>query len=90
VHLLIRLPTRVAVAQVAKQAKGVSTRFVNAELHPEEHFAWQSGYGAFTVSAWDVDRIRGYIAHQRQHHAGGSTITILEDTGEEAGDVADP
>jgi putative transposase len=82
VHLLLRMPTRVSIAVIVKQAKGVSARFVNAETHPDEHFAWQSGYGAFTVSPWDVERVRGYIAAQREHHSSGKTRPLLEDCGD--------
>jgi hypothetical protein len=31
-------------------------------------FAWQRGYGAFTVSASQVETVRNYIARQREHH----------------------
>jgi len=31
-------------------------------------FAWQEGYAAFTVSAPARDAVRGYIAHQEEHH----------------------
>jgi hypothetical protein len=29
---------------------------------------WQDGYGAFTCSGKDKDRIANYIANQREHH----------------------
>ena len=31
-------------------------------------FAWQEGYGALTVSAPDLERVRGYVLRQEEHH----------------------
>jgi len=31
-------------------------------------FSWQRGYGAFTVSQSNVERVRDYIARQKEHH----------------------
>lgn len=34
----------------------------------DEAFAWQGGYGVFSVSASNVPAVRGYVANQREHH----------------------
>ena len=31
-------------------------------------FAWQDGYGAFTVSKSNLESVVGYIQKQREHH----------------------
>ena len=31
-------------------------------------FAWQPGYGAYTVSPSNIERVRQYILHQEEHH----------------------
>ena len=31
-------------------------------------FGWQAGYGAFSVEATNVERIRAYVARQEDHH----------------------
>ena len=33
-----------------------------------EDFAWQAGYGAFTVSASQKDTVHAYIKNQEKHH----------------------
>ncbi len=33
-------------------------------------FAWQQGYGAFTVSSSQIERVRQYIVNQEEHHQG--------------------
>ena len=39
------------------------------DVFPElKTFSWQRGYGAFTVSHSNVDEVRRYIAHQKEHH----------------------
>lgn len=39
------------------------------EVFPEaQDFAWQNGYGAFTVSESQVAKVRDYIARQAEHH----------------------
>jgi len=68
VHLFVTLPTTVTVAQLVKQVKGVSSHFVNQTLCPATRFKWQGGYGAFSVSCWDVDMIMTYIKRQKEHH----------------------
>ena len=31
-------------------------------------FAWQRGYGCFSVDPTDLDPLRAYIANQEEHH----------------------
>ena len=39
------------------------------DVFPElKYFSWQRGYGAFTVSHSNVEDVRRYIAHQKEHH----------------------
>jgi putative transposase len=82
VHALIALPTDVTVAKVVQILKANSSRWVG------EHgvvFAWQEGYGAFSVSASHLPVVRDYIEHQQQHHAKRSYedefLTLLKKTG---------
>jgi len=66
VHLLIALPSDVTVAKAVQVLKANSSRWIG------EHgiaFAWQQGYGAFSVSASHVPVVRNYIEHQPEHHA---------------------
>jgi putative transposase len=81
VHVLVRLPATVTVAELAKQMKGVSSHFANDVLLPNEPFRWQGGYAAFTVSPWDVDRVRHYVQNQERHHAEQNLIPSLEESG---------
>src|SRR5579871_266898 len=65
VHLLIQLPPVLALAQAISLLKANSSKWMN------EHglqFGWQEGYGAFSVSASNLGKVRKYIANQAEHH----------------------
>ncbi len=82
-HILVRMPSTLTVAELVKQLKGVSSRFVNEALKPAQHFKWQGFYGAFSVSRWDVERIVGYVQRQKEHHQIGTLVPELESVSEE-------
>ena len=78
VHLVIKLSTTITIAEIAKKAKGVSSRFINQKVQMEDHFKWQIGYGAFTISRWDTDKVIHYVRNQKSHHECGDLIRGLE------------
>ncbi len=67
VHLLIGLRATHCLADVVRDVKAVSSRFVHDEIG-ERDFAWQDGYGAFTVGAPQCGSVSDYIARQAEHH----------------------
>ncbi len=67
VHLLIGLGATARLADIVRDVKAVSSRWVHEEIG-ERAFAWQEGYGAFTVSASQRGQVREYIARQEEHH----------------------
>ena len=78
VHLLIKRNTTTTIAEIVKRAKGTSSRLINQNNLIDDHFQWGTGYGAFSVSRWDTDRIVSYIQHQKEHHQNGYFIEDLE------------
>lgn len=67
VHLLIGLRATHRLADVLREIKGGSSEWVHATLGKKK-FAWQSGYGGYTVSPANLERVRQYILRQREHH----------------------
>ncbi|HEX8890344.1 MAG TPA: IS200/IS605 family transposase [Pyrinomonadaceae bacterium] len=67
VHLLIGLRATHRLADVLRETKGSSSEWVHREIHLTR-FAWQEGYGAFTVSASQIEVVRNYISRQEEHH----------------------
>lgn len=68
VHLLGRMARTITQADWVKELKRVSSIWLK-ERGPEwALFAWQSGYGCFSVSQSNVARVTEYIANQKAHH----------------------
>ena len=68
IHLLVHLSPKFAVSDVIRDIKGSSSAWVNSEKLSEQHFEWQKGYGAFTVSFSGNDSVQNYIRKQEEHH----------------------
>jgi REP element-mobilizing transposase RayT len=68
VHLLVKLRQDKALSEVLRAIKAGSSGWIHRKFPGHEHFAWQTGYGAFTVSQSQVKRAREYIARQEEHH----------------------
>ena len=66
-HLLIGLRATHCLADVMREVKSVSSRWVREEIG-ERAFAWQEGYGGFTVGVSQLPSVRDYIARQEEHH----------------------
>jgi putative transposase len=68
VHVLAKLRADKAVSDVLRDLKANSSGWMH-EVFPElKDFSWQNGYGAFTVSASQVEKVKEYIANQEKHH----------------------
>ena len=67
-HALIDLPTSMCIEEVVQLFKGSSSHWINENKLIKGRFAWGRGYGAFSVSHSDVDRVAMYIAGQEEHH----------------------
>ena len=68
VHLLLKLRQDRAVADVMRKIKSKSSGWIHKTFPELRRFAWQSGYGAFTVSASQKKRVYTYIERQEEHH----------------------
>ena len=67
VHLLIGLRATHCLADVLEDIKSASSLWVHQEIGAKG-FWWQEGYGAFTVSASQIEKVKIYIEHQEDHH----------------------
>ncbi len=68
VHLLCRLARTISQADWVKEIKRVSSIWIKQREPALAAFAWQGGYGAFSVSASAIDKTREYITGQQEHH----------------------
>jgi putative transposase len=68
VHLLISLPQTVTVAEAVRLMNCNSSKWVHETWPERSAFAWQTGYGAFSVSQSCVAQVMAYINNQETHH----------------------
>jgi len=68
VHLLANLHQDRSVSHIVRTMKSNSTGWIHRTFRDLAQFAWQAGYGAFTVSRSQVERTRTYIMRQAEHH----------------------
>lgn len=68
VHILAKLRQTKLVCDVLRDIKANSSGWVHKTFPGYEGFAWQQGYGAFTVSASHIESVSKYIDNQREHH----------------------
>ena len=68
VHLLLSLRSTLSIAKALQLIKGGSSKWVHETFPKHRLFGWQVKYGAFSVSASQLDKIIQYIKNQEEHH----------------------
>jgi REP element-mobilizing transposase RayT len=68
VHFLASLPATITIADVMQKVKGVSSLWVSRTFKNMTDFEWQVGYGAFSISHYDLKKTIKYIKNQKEHH----------------------
>lgn len=67
-HLLLSLPSTLSIAKAMQLIKGGSSKWIHDNFPAHRAFAWQEGYGAFSIGISDVKRTIAYIENQAAHH----------------------
>jgi REP element-mobilizing transposase RayT len=68
IHLCASLPSTISVADFVNAVKSNSSRWIHESFSQLRTFAWQEGYGAFSVSKSEEPRVVKYIGNQQDHH----------------------
>ena len=68
VHIFFELNPTNSVSDVLKNVKSKSSKWINRRGFIAGKFEWQAGYGAFTYSRSQRDRVIKYIMNQERHH----------------------
>lgn len=68
VHLLVSLSKTVAMADLLLNIKRDSSKWMKERREPLRSFGWQDGYFAFSIGESGMERMRNYIAQQKEHH----------------------
>jgi putative transposase len=67
-HLFIGLNPNQSISDLIRIVKSDSSEWINKEKLTGSKFQWQEGYGAFSHSRSQVDKVVNYIASQQEHH----------------------
>lgn len=67
-HILLELPKTKTISQTIQKIKGVSSKWLNDHHFPLRNFAWQAGYGAFSIGHSGLKHAIRYIHNQKKHH----------------------
>jgi REP element-mobilizing transposase RayT len=68
VHIFVGLKPSMSVADLIRDIKNNSSKFINMEKFVKGKFAWQEGYGAFSYAHSQVQNVYQYILRQEEHH----------------------
>lgn len=68
VHLAVRLSRTLAVADLTKEIKSASSKWIKSQSPSLGEFSWQKGYGAFSLGMSQKNALLHYIENQESHH----------------------
>lgn len=69
VHILIGYNPEQSLSDLVRDIKACSSKYINDKNLSKTKFNWQEGYGAFSYSKSQIDRVIKYINNQPRHHA---------------------
>ena len=68
IHLYASMPSTISIADFVNAVKSNSSRWIHESFARLRNFAWQEGYGAFSVSKSEEGKVVRYILNQESHH----------------------
>ena len=67
-HILIGLNPSTSLSSLVQKIKANSSRWLKQKGFVSQNFEWQKGYGAFSYSRSELNRVIDYILKQPEHH----------------------
>lgn len=68
IHIACSLSRTITVSKLVQEIKQDSSKWMKSKGERYVEFAWQNGYGAFSIGQSQLSDLRAYIANQREHH----------------------
>ena len=68
VHIVCELSPTVTIAKLVEHVKAETSKWAKKTSSGSPTFTWQAGYGAFSVSRSNLDRVVNYVERQEEHH----------------------
>lgn len=75
-HLFVGLNPSQSISDMLAHIKRDSSEWINREKLTTSKFQWQDGYGAFSHSASQIDKVVRYVHNQQEHH---KKVTFLDE-----------
>jgi putative transposase len=75
---VVSIPPKLSIAEFVKTLKGSSAYHYNHTLGKAQQFAWQEGYGVFSLGGKQLQEAIDYVDNQKIHHQNKTTIPLLE------------
>jgi REP element-mobilizing transposase RayT len=67
-HIACSLSRTIAISKLLEEIKSSSSKWIKTKGRQYADFAWQNGYGAFSIAQSQLPDLCNYIANQREHH----------------------
>ncbi|HRN42886.1 MAG TPA: IS200/IS605 family transposase [Vicingus sp.] len=68
IHIFINIKPSCSIADLVREIKKSSNKFINENKFTPFKFQWQEGYGVFSYSHSHIDRVAKYVMNQKEHH----------------------
>ena len=68
IHIFIGMHTTQTMADLMRDVKANSSKWINDNNLTKEKFEWQKGYGVFSYSKSHAQNVINYINNQKKHH----------------------
>lgn len=67
-YLLVGIKPSISISDLVRDIKAGASNFVNEQKWVKGKFNWQEGFGAFSYSRSQIDKVAQYILNQEEHH----------------------
>ena len=68
IHIVTHIHPSVSLSSLVKDIKLASSEHIKAKRMFQNFGGWQDGYGAFTYSVKEKDKLIEYVKNQEEHH----------------------
>jgi REP element-mobilizing transposase RayT len=68
IHIFVGFYTTQSIADLMRDIKANSSKWINENKLTKQKFEWQRGYGAFSYTQSHAKNVINYIKRQKQHH----------------------
>jgi putative transposase len=72
IHILVSISPRITISDLVREIKSNSSKWINERKFVRGKFQWQEGFGAFSHSKSNLDKVIDYINNQELHHKSKS------------------